>query len=156
MYWFEVFQTEINDRDIDFAERVTRSLWDDRTAQRFGWVRCTPIEGQLRAFSGASRATPLGGYAPAYVVHDWLFGVQHCGHGPDRKFPFEDSVKVMVEGLKADMEAAPGVKNYFVFYTVVGAVESSIARRLWEKGSCKAPLFDIKGVPDTAVPEICS
>lgn len=107
------------------------------------------MEGQFPASSGASRATPRGA---AYVVHDWLFEAQHCGYEPDSKFTFEDSVKVMAEGLKALMEAAPEVKNYFVFDTVVGAVESSIARRLWEKGSCKAPLFDIKGVPDTAAP----
>jgi hypothetical protein len=92
------------------------------------------------------------GYAPAYIVHDWLFEAQHCGYEPDNKYTFEDSVKVMAEGLKAVMEAAPEVKNYFVFDTVVGTVGSPIARRLWEKGSCKTPPFEIKAVPDKAAP----
>jgi hypothetical protein len=92
------------------------------------------------------------GYAPAYIVHDWLFEAQHCGYEPERKYTFEDSVKVMAEGLKAVMEAAPEVRNYFVFDTVVGAVGSPIARRLWEKGSCKAPPFEIQAVPEKAAP----
>jgi hypothetical protein len=58
----------------------------------------------------------------------------------------------MAESLKAVMEAAPEVRNYFVFDSVVGAVGSPIARRLWEKGSCKAPPFEIQAVPETAAP----
>jgi len=92
------------------------------------------------------------GYAPAYIVHDWLFEAQHCGYEPDNKYTFEDSVKVMAEGLKAVMEAAPEVRNYFVFDAVVGAVGSPIARRLWERGSCKAPPFELKAVPERAAP----
>lgn len=92
------------------------------------------------------------GYAPAYIVHDWLFEAQHCGYEPDNKYTFEDSVKLMAESLKAVMEAAPEVRNYFVFDSVVGAVGSSIARRLWEKGSCKAPPFEIQAVPEKAAP----
>jgi hypothetical protein len=92
------------------------------------------------------------GYAPAYIVHDWLFEARHCGYEPDSKYTFEDSVKVMAEGLKAVMEAAPEVRNYFVFDTVVSAVGSPIARRLWEKGSCKAPPLEIQAVPEKAAP----
>lgn len=92
------------------------------------------------------------GYAPAYNVHDWLFEAQHCGYEPDNKYTFEDSVKLMAESLKAVMEAAPEIRNYFVFDSVVGAVGSPIARRLWEKGSCNAPLFDIQTVPEKAAP----
>ncbi len=92
------------------------------------------------------------GYAPAYIVHDWLFEAKHCGYEPDNKYDFEESVQVMAESLKAVMEAAPEVRNYFVFDTVVAAVGSSIARRLWEKGSCKAPPFQIQAVPEKAAP----
>lgn len=92
------------------------------------------------------------GYAPAYVVHDWLFEAQHCGYAPDDNYSFEDSVTIMAEGLKAIMETSPEVKNYFVFDTVVGAVGSPIALRLWEKGSCKAPPFEIQAIPEKVAP----
>lgn len=92
------------------------------------------------------------GYAPAYIVHDWLFEAKHCGYEPDNQYTFEDSVAVMAEGLKAVMQASTEVRNYFVFDTVVAAVGSPIAKRLWEKGSCKAPAFDIRAVPEKALP----
>lgn len=92
------------------------------------------------------------GYAPAYIVHDWLFEAHHCGYEPDDKHTFEESVEVMAEGLKAVMEAAPEVRNYFVFDTVVRSVASPIARRLWDQGSCKAPPFELTAVPETAAP----
>ena len=77
---------------------------------------------------------------------------QHCGYDPDNKYTFDDSVTVLAEGLKAVMETAPEVRNYFVFDTIVGAVGSPIARRLWDKGSCKAPPFEIRAVPEKAAP----
>jgi hypothetical protein len=92
------------------------------------------------------------GYAPAYIVHDWLFEAHHCDHEPDNKYTFDDSVKVMAESLKAVMEAAPEVRNYFVFDSVVGAVGSPIARRLWEKGACKAPPFEMLAISEKAAP----
>ena len=92
------------------------------------------------------------GYAPAYIVHDWLFEARHCGYAPDNQLTFEDSVTVMAESLKAIMEDNSEVRNFFVFDSVVTAVGSPIARRLWEKGSCKPPAFDILAVPETAPP----
>jgi hypothetical protein len=92
------------------------------------------------------------GYAPAYIVHDWLFEAQHCGYAPDHRYTFEDSVAVMAEGLKAIMEASTEVRNYFVFDSVVAAVGSPIARRLWEKGSCQPPAFDILAAPEEPLP----
>lgn len=92
------------------------------------------------------------GYAPAYIIHDWLFEAQHCGYEPDNKYTFEESVAVMAESLKAVMEASLEVRNYFVFDTVVAAVGSPIARRLWDKGSCKAPPFDMRAVAERVVP----
>ena len=92
------------------------------------------------------------GYAPAYIVHDWLFVAQHCGHEPDNKHTFEDSVAVMAESLKALMETNTEFRNYFVFDSVVAAVGSPIARRLWDKGSCKKPPVELHAVPARAPP----
>jgi hypothetical protein len=92
------------------------------------------------------------GYAPAYLVHDWLFEAQHCGYEPDNRYTFGDSVVVMGESLKTLMEASPEYRNYFVFDSVVASVASPIAKRLWEEGSCKTPPFDIRAVPEKALP----
>lgn len=92
------------------------------------------------------------GYAPAYIVHDWLFEAHHCAHAPDSRYTFDESVAVMGESLKALMEGSPEYRNYFVFDSVVAAVGSPIAKRLWEMGSCKPPPFDIRAVPEEAVP----
>ena len=92
------------------------------------------------------------GYAPAYIVHDWLFEAHQCGYEPDNQYTFDDSVAVIAEGLKAIMEASIEVRNYFVFDTVVAAVGSPIARRLWEKGSCKPPSLDIRALTEKAPP----
>jgi hypothetical protein len=88
------------------------------------------------------------GYAPAYIVHDWLFEARHCGYAPDNKFSFDDSVSIMAESLKAVMEQTPEFRNYFVFDTVVAAIGSPIAKKLWENGSCKPPSFGTKSTRD--------
>ncbi|CAK0778540.1 DUF1353 domain-containing protein [Gammaproteobacteria bacterium] len=78
------------------------------------------------------------GYAPAYIVHDWLFEAQHCGYEPDNKYTFSDSVTILAEGLKVIMETDPAARDYFVFDTVIAAVGTPIAHRLWNGGVCKS------------------
>ena len=90
------------------------------------------------------------GYAPAYIVHDWLFEAHHCGYEPDNPHTFNDSVAVIAEGLKAVMEANTEVRNYFVFDSVVAAVRSPIAKRLWQDGSCKIPPLEIQALNEKA------
>ena len=92
------------------------------------------------------------GYAPAYIVHDWLFEAHQCNQAPDNTYTLSDSVSVMAESLKAVMEANPEVRNYFVFDSVVAAISSPIAERLWDKGICKSPPFDIQIFPDDNPP----
>jgi hypothetical protein len=58
----------------------------------------------------------------------------------------------MAESLKAIMEASSEVRDYFVFDSVVAAVGSPIARRIWEKGSCRPPAFDIKAAQEEVLP----
>jgi Protein of unknown function (DUF1353) len=92
------------------------------------------------------------GYAPAYIVHDWLFEAHHCGYTPDNRYSFEDSVAVLAEGLKAVMEQNVEVRDYFVFDSVTAAVGSPIAQRLWEKGTCQAPAFNLNAFPGEEAP----
>ena len=88
-----------------------------------------------KMFWGIDGYSPWG-YAPAYMVHDWLFVTEHCKDHPDKKYTFDDSVVVMAESMKAIMEGNTKVRNYFVFDTVVEAIASPIAERLWDKGKC--------------------
>lgn len=92
------------------------------------------------------------GYAPAYIVHDWLFEAQHCGYAPDNLYRFADSVAVMAESLKAVMEADTKVRNYFVFDAIVASIGSPIAKGLWDKGSCKGPIPGMEAVPEGVAP----
>jgi len=61
-------------------------------------------------------------------------------------------VRSVPQILKAIMEASTEVRDYFVFDSVVAAGGSPIARRIWEKGSCKPPACDIQAVPEKALP----
>jgi hypothetical protein len=90
------------------------------------------------------------GYAPAYVMHDWLFEAKHCNHEPDNHYSFADSVSVMAESLKAVMEADIHVRNYFLFDSIVGAVGTSMAKGIWERGTCDRPGMDIRALPGEA------
>ncbi len=91
-----------------------------------------------QALWGVQGLSPWG-YAPAYVVHDWLFEARHCGYVSDNQYSFDESVTVIAEGLKAIMEHDPRVRNYFVFDAVVGAVGSPVAKKRWDTGKCKPP-----------------
>lgn len=104
-----------------------------------------------RFFWGVKGFSPWG-YAPAYIVHDWMFEAQHCGYVPDNKYKFKDSVDVMAESLKAVMEQDTKVRDYFVFDSVVTAINSPIANRLWDKGSCKVPPVGMESLIEGAEP----
>ncbi|MFV2058353.1 MAG: hypothetical protein ACC707_17945, partial [Thiohalomonadales bacterium] len=79
------------------------------------------------------------GYAPAYIIHDWVFVAHHCDYEPDKKYSFNDSVTLLKESLKAVMEKNDEYRNYFVFNSMSAGANSNIAKSLWEKGVCKTP-----------------
>jgi hypothetical protein len=87
------------------------------------------------------------------MVHDWLFQAHQCDFEPDNKYSFSDSIQVMAEALKANMETDPAFRDYFVFDAIVGAVGSPIAEKLWNKGECKRPSANTMAVrPDGTPP----
>ncbi|MCE6977272.1 DUF1353 domain-containing protein [Pseudomonas frederiksbergensis] len=93
------------------------------------------------------------GYAPAYIIHDWLFVAHECGYSGYKDYSFKNTHIVLAEGLKAVMEASPEIRSYFVFESVVAAVSSPIAKRLWDQGECNAPVaFDLQSVPEKTPP----
>ena len=94
-----------------------------------------------RMLWGVKGLSPWG-YAPAYIIHDWLFDEKHCNSGASIKYTFDDSAVILAEGLKSVMERDDKVKNHFVFDAIVSAVKSPIAQKLWEKGKCNRPDAD--------------
>lgn len=88
-----------------------------------------------RMFWGVSGFSPWG-YAPAFIVHDWIFEAKHCAN-PAVKFTFEESAEILGEGLKAIMEKDPAVRSDFAFTAIVAGVRTPIARKVWDDGKCK-------------------
>ncbi|MBZ9657285.1 hypothetical protein [Phyllobacterium lublinensis] len=87
------------------------------------------------------------GYAPAYMIHDWIFTARHCIVDGEsnarfdqvRDVTFKDSAEILgeaIQGLIADERVQP---NDLAGNAITTAVDSAIARRLWdERGACKA------------------
>ena len=92
------------------------------------------------------------GYAPAYIVHDWLFELHRCNYPTDKVYSFQDSVTLMGEALKTLMESNPGTRDYFAYDAITSAVGLPIARRIWEEGECHSPPARLNWLPDKGPP----
>jgi hypothetical protein len=95
-----------------------------------------------QAFKGFS---PWG-YAPAYMVHDWLFIARNCitdgtpiGREPDiAGMEFAESADVMAEAIKTLVEQNMVKKNDVSEAIIPSVVGGPITRGLWEKeGACE-------------------
>ena len=85
------------------------------------------------------------GYAPAYMVHDWIFVAKNCTTDNDPQgdeaqiadMKFEESADIMAEAIKT-LVAEKRVKPNDVSERVIpGVVGGSISRGLWEQqGAC--------------------
>ncbi len=80
-------------------------------------------------------------YAPAYIIHDWLFVAHKTNTAPDNDITFQQSADIMVEAIKTMMES--GIKDYDgnvqvfdkaedTLYLMHKAVLSFVARKLWD------------------------
>ncbi|GEM_PF-1046702 len=113
------------------------------------------IQPELMYTDGGSIPRPLWalssyspwGMAPAFMVHDWLFEMKHCAKPGHEKYTNHEAAIVMSEVMKTmreDMINAKKTANLpdkFVIWTMYVAVDSSIAKDLWENGQCKPPPF---------------
>lgn len=80
------------------------------------------------------------GYAPAYVIHDWLFLAHHCRFGAYADITFERSAQVLAEGIKTLMEAGDAAREETILWSIYEAVRSPVARTLWDSdGACDLP-----------------
>lgn len=108
--------------------------------------------GSIPRFAQAFQGFSPWGYAPAYMVHDWVFEARQCitdqkataEQKADGSIAFDDSVRLMAQSIRAldlagriDPEtAAPAL--------VTAAVGSPVSRRLWtDPDNCQnGPEFD--------------
>jgi Protein of unknown function (DUF1353) len=87
----------------------------------------------------ALRSYSPWGYAPAFIVHDWLFEMHHCGLPGNEAYDVEEAAQVMSEVMKTMAEAEPAYRNTLAVYTMYEAVRSPIAVDVWNSGSCVPP-----------------
>lgn len=87
------------------------------------------------------------GYAPAYMIHDWLFVAHHCivDGEADPRFTqvqgvtFQDSAEILGEAIKALVEARTVKANDVATGAITSAVAGPVAKGLWDtRGACAA------------------
>lgn len=85
------------------------------------------------------------GYAPAYMIHDWLFIARHClvdgqeleRFGTLKTVDFNQSAQILAEAIQALVKARQVHKNDVAGEAITLAVDSGIARNRWdETGAC--------------------
>jgi len=92
----------------------------------------------------ALRSYSPWGYAPAFIVHDWLFHMKHCQLPGNEKFTVDEAAWVMSEVMKTMMEKE-GVDKW-TLYTMFEAVRSPIAANLWDAEKCEAPPAQVRAL----------
>ena len=94
------------------------------------------IPGPLRAIKSFS---PWG-YAPAFIIHDWLFVMKQCRLQGFDKWDHLKAAEVFSEVMKTVMENPKfGGPNKLVHYSMYEAVRSDIAKEYWDEGECETP-----------------
>ena len=79
------------------------------------------------------------GIAPAYIIHDWIFMAHYCDIEDYKNISFDDSSRIMGECIKTLMENEKVPKDETIFFNVVTAVKSRIAKKIWDSGKCNLP-----------------
>jgi len=84
-----------------------------------------------RLFWGVPGYSPWG-YAPAYIVHDWLFAAHHCALPAYADVTFDDSARVLAEAIKTLMETDLAPRDATTLWAIHAAVQTPIAKKLWD------------------------
>lgn len=80
------------------------------------------------------------GYAPAFIIHDWLFVMKHCKVPGHESLDLETAATIMAEVMKTLMEKPNfGGPNKLVHYSMYEAVRSKAAAEYWNTGTCDTP-----------------
>lgn len=77
------------------------------------------------------------GFAPAFIIHDWIFTMKHCKVPGYEAYDLSAAATVMSEVMKTLMQDPKyGGANPLVHYSFYEAVKSPTARKYWETGTC--------------------
>lgn len=85
------------------------------------------------------------GYAPAYMIHDWLFTARHCNvdgtptpaEARVAGIGFQQSAVLLASSIQALVDSGRVKRNDLAGQTIASAVAGPIARARWdEKGAC--------------------
>ncbi|MEX0318780.1 MAG: hypothetical protein AB3N21_12550 [Ruegeria sp.] len=137
-------------------DRQGRALTFRRGAQTDGReVHIETIEPRLMYTDGGSvprlvqpvKGLNPWGYAPAYMVHDWLFAANRCVNAKDANtdeakvdgVTFRESFEIMAEMLKTLETQNPVAGSDVQPSAITWAVSSGISKRLWEDDTCPDP-----------------
>ena len=66
-------------------------------------------------------------YAPAFLVHDWLFDSHHAGT-TDKSFEVRD---IVLDGMRTLMGSGVCEANRLAFDLIYSGIDSFIARQAW-------------------------
>jgi hypothetical protein len=101
--------------------------------------------GSIPRLAQAFKGFSPWGYAPAYMVHDWLFVANHCltdgRTGPPydrlRGLSFDESAKIIGEAIKGLVAADQVKRDDTAASLITAAVGTSYAKGLWDRpGAC--------------------
>lgn len=118
---------------------------EPQKANAFGFVRKTGevVTPGAMYTDGGSIPRPLWfvkdlspTYAPAFLIHDWLFDCHHCGK-TDKSF--EEARDIMMEGVRTLMESGACERNRLTFELIYTGIDSFVPRRIWDKPGCALP-----------------
>ena len=81
------------------------------------------------------------GYAPAYMIHDWLFVAHHCavdgvsspGVEALRGVSFEDSARILGEAIETLVAQKQVKREDLAAGAITAAVGSGVAKGLWDQ-----------------------
>jgi Protein of unknown function (DUF1353) len=102
--------------------------------------------GSIPKFAQAFQGLSPWGYAPAYMIHDWLFTAHYClkdglaspAHKKLENVSLKESAQILGEAIKALVEQKKVAQNDAAAGVITAAVASNFAEKIWEQeGNCE-------------------
>jgi Protein of unknown function (DUF1353) len=145
-----------------------RFISDNTKPLRFVRANSEVIQPGAMFTDGGSIPAPLRaiksfspwGYAPAFIIHDWLFVMKQCRLKGFEKWDHLKAAEVFSEVMKTIMENPKfGGPNKLVHYSMYEGVRTQVAKDYWDNGKCETPGgrtrsigMDASRAPGTAEP----
>lgn len=79
------------------------------------------------------------GFAPAFIVHDWIFTIKQCNLAGAAGHSLGGAADVMAEVMKTMIETKRIEASPLTVSAMHQAVTSPIASEAWNKGKCNPP-----------------